>query len=74
MEVKILQEIDYTLNRKGDRRFIVVDMFGNQIPGTGCWKTLSACKKLLQIKGFVLKEVVTVHKNYEHWKHFKFAK
>lgn len=76
----VLKIYDYTLKRKGDRCFIIVDENGNYL-NFGSWKTKKACiehgynKNNWNVEGYVLqKEMLVRHQNYSHWANFEFAK
>lgn len=70
MKVKILETIDYTLRRKGNRIYTIVDENGRPVRNSGCWKTKAACRKHIDELGYQFTGVVTEHKNYQHWASF----
>lgn len=75
----VKRTIDYTLKRKGDRIFTVVDENGNFL-NYGVWRTRKACREAFVrnpwgVTGYDLhNEMITEHRNYEHWAGFEFAK
>lgn len=76
----VLKTIDYTLKRKGDVKFTIVDENGNYL-NFGIWKTKKACiehgfnENVWKVEGYVLqKEMLVKHQNYSHWSNFEFAK
>ena len=76
MKVYIQKIIDYTLRRKGEKRFLIVDENGEYVNMTGgYYRSLKAAKNTVTLKGFEFMGVLpTVHQNYEHWADFEFAK
>lgn len=67
IKVQIKEVIDYTLKRKGDRMYYLIDDQGKALPRAGIWKTFKACMAELTRKGFEFGGLVTVHQNYSHW-------
>ena len=74
MKVYIELTIDYTLKRKGDRMFTIVDENKQYVNKGGCWKTKKACMTRLQELGLEYIGTYTVHQHYGHWADFQFAK
>lgn len=82
MELKkayVLRTIDYTLKRKGDRAFTIVDEDGKYL-NFGMWKNRKACIEAFNenhwgVQGYELQsEMLTKHQHYSHWEEFEFAK
>lgn len=69
-QAKILEVIDYTLSRKGNRQYIPIYDDGEYVPRGGNWKTMSACKKRIEELGMIYTGTVTVNQNYKHWADF----
>lgn len=74
MNAWIKEVIDYTLKRKGDRIYYLVDAAEKPIPMTGCWKTKKAAMDELNRKGFQYNGIITVHQNHSHWAGWQPAK
>ena len=76
MKAYIEKVIDYTLKRKGDKtyRIVVVDDSNRIINEFGRLKRKSVAKRLLKELGIKYAGETVAHKNYEHWKDFKFAR
>ena len=70
----IKETIDYTLKRKGDRIYCLVDSDEQNIPMTGAWKTKKAAMDELKRKGFQYAGTITDHQNYRHWAGWQPAK
>lgn len=71
MKVKILETIDYTLKRKGDRFYTIIDGNGRIVDGAGLWKTKAACRRRLEELRLEYTGTVTEHQNYKHWADFQ---
>ena len=71
MKAYIKETIDYTLKRKGDRIYTMVDENKQDILKGGAWKTRTACMKRLKELGYEYVGKVTVHENYSHWADFE---
>ena len=76
----VMRTIDYTLKRKGDKQFTIVDENGEHL-NFGAWKTRKACIEngwnvnRWGVEGYELqKDMLTKHQNYSHWADFEFAK
>jgi len=67
MKVRIKEVIDYTLKRKGDRVYYLVDEQGAYIGKGGTWRTRTAARISLERNGFEYAGIFTVHQNYSHW-------
>ena len=74
MKVYIEERIDYTLKRRGDRQYSIVDENGKYVNRGGCWKTKKACMDRLNEMGHEYGGTRTVHQNYSHWAEFTPAK
>ena len=76
MIVKIEELIDYTLKRKGDRMYSLIDENGAYLKGCGAtgWRTKKACMKRLQELGYEYGGMITKHQCYSHWADFVPAK
>lgn len=71
----ILKSTDYTLKRKGETRYMVVDENKNYVNMTGGWlKTRKAAMNAIIGKGLEFAGEIREHKNYSHWADFQFAK
>lgn len=71
MKAYIQKTIDYTLKRKGEIAYLVVDENKNFIPTTGgYWKTKKAAMTRLNEKGLEYVGTFTVHQCYSHWQNF----
>lgn len=70
MEVKILEVIDYTLKRKGDRMYWIVNKEGKIIERSGCWRSKSACRRRIEELNLEYTGIVTENQNYSHWADF----
>lgn len=75
----VKRTIDYTLKRRGDRVFTIVDENGEYL-NYGSWRTRKACEIAFEenpwdVQGYELqKDMITAHQNYSHWADFQFAK
>ena len=74
--VKIEELIDYTMKRKGERIYSLIDENGNSLKGIGCcgWKAKQACMTRLNELGYEYGGMVTKHQHYSHWADFTPAK
>lgn len=76
MKVYIEKLFDYTLKRKGEKIYSIVEENGEYVKGIGCcgWKTQKACMNRINELGYQFCGVVVKHQNYSHWADFQFAK
>ena len=70
MEVKILETIDYTLKRKGDRIYSIVDLNGRRVDRSGFWRTKSACMRRIKELRLEYVGLEVENMNYRHWADF----
>ena len=68
---KILENIDYTLSRKGHRTYWIIDEDGCIVDHSGSWRTKSACRNRMDELGMVYTGTVTENRNYKHWADFQ---
>lgn len=68
--VKILENIDYTLSRKGHRLYWIIDDDGCIVDGSGCWRSKAACRRRIGELGLTEIGLVTENRNYRHWADF----